>query len=58
LNTENDHVYDEKCRKLVQETKKQNCPAAIRMRRIVKFPQFKVMSTSISFTTEFKISLL
>lgn len=39
-----DHEYWERSRKLVQPTKKMNCPAAIHIRLVVRFPTYKVIA--------------
>ncbi|XP_064638302.1 calcium-responsive transcription factor-like [Lineus longissimus] len=37
-----DHSYPNKTRRLVQPTKKVNCPAQMTLRQIVYFPEFKI----------------
>ncbi|KAL5021387.1 hypothetical protein ScPMuIL_000542 [Solemya velum] len=39
---EGDHIYDSRRPKMLRTSKKQNCPAKIKIRRIIKFPEYKV----------------
>ena len=38
---QSDHVFP-RSRRLIQPSRKCNCPAKIKIRRIIKFPDFKV----------------
>ncbi|CAC5386269.1 unnamed protein product [Mytilus coruscus] len=45
-NDESDHTYAGpavKSRRMVQKSKKQGCPAKVRFRKIIKFPEFQVV---------------
>ncbi|XP_033729820.1 uncharacterized protein LOC117319020 [Pecten maximus] len=39
-NTVNDHNQAQKGRRILQNTKKQNCTAAVKLKKILKFPEF------------------
>ena len=51
---EGDHTFGKGTRRHVQPTLKKNCQAKVKLRRIIKFPEYKV---SITFSFAAKLTI-